>query len=317
MPVVVGPVTPTPPIGASVIASDLVEEVRQLVIGGSAEAFDIVDVNGIPATPATGLITFGVQLSDKRMATGTRFSIGLEDFLCTSLAAPNVTALRAMNGTKAYGHNANDLVRINPKLSDFMIFRALNQDIQDMASPNGLFRDPLPFIDLTYAPQTVGYDLAGISSSFTSIYEVRHGVYGPSQNWPKVNNWRLGRTLDTTIFPSGFTLFVDDGMQAGVKMRVLYKATFSTLAGLSDNVVGVTGMGASQLDIPVLGAAHRLTTTREVKRAQIEAQPARNLQDTPPQAMTAGARNFLALRTARLNSEIISLKAKYPIQLRG
>lgn len=301
------------------IAADLVAEVRSLVNAGLREEIDFTAAP-ISATPTSGIISFTVSLgTSKALAYGGRITIDLEEFYVTSIAGTTVSAARAMSGTVAAAHASGAMIRINPVLSDFNILRAINQDILDMSSPmNGLYKDPLPYIQLTAGVQTLnGYDLTGIPTDFLGVYEVRHSILGITQNWPMIHGWRLGRNLDTAVFPSGQAIFLDTYLQPGVEVRVFYRANFSQLVNLTDDVASVAGLWASAMDIPVLGAGYRLSTTREVKRARIETAPARPAQDVPPQAMTAASANWKALRQSRIAAEAARLAQKYPLHMRG
>jgi hypothetical protein len=75
----------------------------------------------------------------------------------------------------------------------------------------------------------------------------------------------------------------------------------------------VTGLMASAADIPAIGVAARLLSSREARRSQVDSQPEnRRAADVPPGTARSAASGLFALRDRRLREESAKLKNLYP-----
>lgn len=253
----------------------------------------------------------------KQIDLGTKISVELEDMYVwdASPSAKAVTVSRGAEGSTAAAHADGTVATINPHFSDAEIFQAVNDELRALSGA-GLFH--MRTVDLTYNAAVDGYDLTGVTDVL-SVHQLRAKQIGPEKEWPVVSRglWEHQRDLDTAIFPSGQAVFIRSGLQPGYPVRVTYKAPFTVLAGLTDNVVSVSGLHAEALDLLSLGAGIRLTVGREVARNFDESQgDTRRAAEVPPGANQGANRGLLAWRMQRLKEERLRLGQRYPMAVR-
>lgn len=286
------------------------EQVKEYVLGGVREEFDLLAA-AIASTTAT---TLTVTDSANGIQTGAELEIGLERMYVRSVSGTTVTVLRGYRGTTAATHAINSVVTVNPKAPKAAIVRELNNELASLSSPaNGLFRTAT--IDLTWAGSTYGYNLAGVAD-LEDVLSVQWEGYTGNEWIPVApTEWRLGRSQDTTDFSSGLALFFD-GPVSGRAVRVVYKAPFTAVSALTDVVETVTGLPASAVDIPVLGAAAALKGWGESRRTLPEFQgDPRADEDVPPGSGMRSGAWFLQQRRLRVAEESARLTRDYPVVL--
>jgi hypothetical protein len=292
------------------LASDLVEETRSHLFSGARpelnklnEALDATETD-VDFLYAAGSIVRGSILS-----------IDLELMLVWAVIGSTATVQRAYMGTTAATHSTGAIVEVNPRFSNFAIFRALNAELASFSSPvNGLYQ--VKTVDLTYSPAKAGYDLTSVAD-LIDVIEVRWKGY-TTGDWPLVRRWAITRDMATAEFASTKALLLYEGVGPGRTLRVRYKAPFVPLASLTSDVQTVSFLPTTANDIPPLGAAARLVAPREVRRAFMESQPEpRSANDTPPGANRNAAGGLLALRNQRLREEAARLHRSYPTLTRS
>jgi hypothetical protein len=290
--------------------SDLIQETKRHLQSGARE-----EMNKLTSDPGTGT-TLAFDFALGGIATGAVLAAELELIYVWSVTGSQATVQRGYLGTTAVAHGAGTLVYVNPKFSDFAIFRALSEEIQSYSSPvHGLFR--MKAIDITYNTATAGYDLAGITD-LIDVYDLRWKGY-TTGDWPRIRRWTTSRNMATTEFASGQALLLYDEAGPGRTIRVVYKAKYGALsATLASDVETATGLHGEAHDIPPLGAAARLVAPREVKRSFTESQPeSRAAAEVPPGTSTRAAGLLLQLRNQRLREEAARLSAAYPALARS
>jgi hypothetical protein len=287
------------------LASDLVEETRShLFSGARPELNKLNEVLDASETDVDFLYAAG------SIVRGAVLSIDLELMLVWAVTGSTATVQRGYAGTTAATHATGTIIEVNPRFSNFAIFRALNEEIASFSSPvNGLYQ--VKTVDLTYSAARAGYDLAAVTD-LLGILEVRWKGY-TTGDWPLVRNWTVARDMATSEFASGKALLLYEGIGPGRTVRIRYKAPFAPLVALTSDVQTVSFLPATANDIPPLGAAARLVAPREVKRAFTESQPEpRAAADVPPGANRNAAGGLLALRNQRLREESARLHQSYP-----
>lgn len=244
---------------------------------------------------------------------GARIEIDAEEMYVWAVNGQTVTVERGFNGSTAATHAQNAHVVVDPRYPRHVILRALNDDLRDLSSPvNGLFKSS--YVDLTYSPAYDGYDLTGVSD-LIGILDVFYEE--PTRRGWTPTQWRLNRDLPTADFASGNAVFINAAFP-GSTVRVRYKAPFSTITYSTSDVETTSGLPASAIDIPVLGAAARLIAGREIPRNQVESQPStRRADEVPPGAIANSARALLAFRAQRIADEAARLMSRTPIRLHG
>ncbi len=135
---------------------------------------------------------------------------------------------------------------------------------------------------------------------------------GSENTEPVVPTWTLRRDRNTSSFASGYALVLHDDANSGQTVRVQYKTGFAALAATS-TALSTVGLHASAYDLPSLGAALRLMSTRPVRREFIDEQgSSRRAEEVPAGAISASMRDLRALRDTRINAEATRLDTQYP-----
>lgn len=288
--------------------SDLIEETKALLFSGEEPEYNRLD-GDIDSTVAS--ITFKYPLHS--ITRGAVISVGLEDIRIWDTSGFTATVVeRHVNGTTAASHSDLDLVSVRPRFSDFRILRALNEELSDLSSPvNGLYQ--VKTVELTYNATRQAYDLTGVTN-LSNILELRYKLPGSSHQWPLIGNGKYDilRNMNTSEFASGFALTLYEEAYPGQTIRVRYGADFTSLSTLTDDVTTVSGLPASAVDIPPLGAAIRLVSAREIARNFLESQPEpRRSEEVPAGAVMQSVNGLRALRQQRIIAEAAKLQSDW------
>lgn len=301
-----------------VTASDLIEQTRGHLFTGQPD-----ELNRLSADIADVDTVIPLAFTPAGIAKGTIISVGLEQvyvFVVDTNGLQITDCVRGFNGTVKAAHTSGDIVTVKPKFPAARILQAINDDLADLSSPaNGLHQ--IKTVDLTYNPTVSGYDMTDVTD-ILDIAEVRYRLPGPQLSWPTIDSYALLRDMPTTgtfgDFASGFAIVVYEGAQPGYPIRVRYRAPFVALSALTDVVTTVTGLPATALDLPPLGAAIRLTAGREVKRNFSEAQgEPRRAEEVPAQAEMGAVRALQQVRQSRIMAEYARLVRAYSYEFVG
>ena len=244
---------------------------------------------------------------------GAIIEIGTELMYVFSVNATtnDATVRRGFRGTTAASHSAGDLVTINPKFPAQLVLNAINDELADLSSPqNGLYQ--MKTVEFTFNSAQDGYNLTGVTDDILSVYQVTYSDLGSEASEPVIPTWTLRRDRNTASFASGYALILHDDANSGQAVRVQYKTGFTALAATS-TALSTVGLHSSAYDLPVLGAALRLMSTRPVRREFIDEQgSSRRADEVPAGAISASMRDLRALRETRINSEAARLDQQYP-----
>lgn len=261
----------------------------------------------------TFTFTYDVGTIDK----GSRLSVDLEDVYVYAKNATTATVARGDFGTAAATHADGAKVLVNPRFSDAQILRAINHELQSLSSPaNGLFQ--MKSVDVTFNAAIDGYDLTSVTDVL-SVYKLAYKDTGSSKEWPVIDNagWQYIRDLSTAEFASGKAVFIRQGGWPGNAVRVWYRAPFTALSAVTDNVLSTSGLHAEAHDILALGAAIRLTAGREIHRNFDETQGnTRRAVEVPPGANLGANRGLMQQYAKRVGEEQARLSAMYPVAVR-
>lgn len=290
----------------------------------------VVERNTLAAnyTAGSGTMTFTNTLGG--IVAGSMISIGLNTLYVAAVTPSSNTAtvIGGQDGSTDANASSGSLVRVNPRFTDFAIADALTWELADLSSPaNDLYR--VAYVDLSVSDTTVGYDLAGVTN-LIDIIEVRaHNSASTMKDYTVADklNYRLNRTADGSVFPSGLSLQVMDttgnliGTSWGLSLlgtgttravRVIYKTAFTAPVNLTDDLT-TTGLPTTAWDIPPIGAAARLMMPMEVRRNDLTAQgDSRRANEVPPGAELNAARTLMTWRSQRVAAESARLAAAYP-----
>jgi hypothetical protein len=303
---IVLPASPTVPVPTSTgTTADYIELTKQYLYTGSHDIRDKLHADISP-----GDATLVLEYGNVALQSGIRLSCELEDMHVWAASTDHKTATieRGQYGTVAASHLASKMVYFSPKFSDAEILREINNEIRDLPN-SGIFS--VATVEIATSPVTVAY-LLPFADDF-EILEVRVRQIGPTLDWYVAQNWEEDRHAPTTDFPSGFSLNMREPLPVPSTIHVDYKLSFNALNALTDPVVLTSGMPPYLLDIPLLGAAIRLTAGREIRRNFDEWQgETRRAGEVGPGANNAAPRNLMMLYQRRIVAESNRLQSRYP-----
>jgi hypothetical protein len=291
-------------------ADALIDATLDWLLGGQDENVNVL-TSSIVAGDTT--LTFTYDLDG--IVAGALIGIDLEMMrvVSTNSTAGTATVLRGQRGSTAASHSAGALIQVSPRFSRWSVFRAINDDIDDL-SGIGLYQ--MKTVDLTYNPSVAGYDLTSVTS-IENVYSVRYEVPGPSKEWPlmRPSEYRFDRNASTSDFASGFSLVLYQAGYSGRTIRVAYKAPFVRMTASTDDVQTAAGLPATANDLPPLGAAIKLMAGHESGRVAYESQPdTRRPDEIPVGASIQAASGWRRLRQDRIDSELRRLSRRYPLR---
>ena len=289
-------------------AQTWIDETKNLLLTDYVEECDTLGTN-LNTTETTVNFTHDTP----GIVPGAIIEIGTELMYVFSVNAStnDATVRRGFRGTTAASHTALDLVTVNPKFPAQLVLNAINDELADLSSPqNGLFQ--MKTVEFTYNIAQDGYNLTGVTDDILTIYQVTYTDDGSEDTEPVLPAWSLRRDRNTASFASGYALILHDDANSGQKVRVQYKTGFTALAATS-TALSTVGLHSSAYDLPSLGAALRLMSTRPVRREFIDEQgSSRRAEEVPAGAVSASMRDLRALRETRINAEAARLDQQYP-----
>lgn len=293
------------------ITSDLVAETRQHFLGGIRERKN--KLNGeITAAATTVSFTYTASGVDE----GSILTCGLERMYVWQASGTSAVVERGWDGTTAASHASGAIVAVDSRCDDFAIFRALNNELASLSSPeNGLYQ--VTSVDVTSTSGTYGYDLAGVTNIIGSPLAVLSrsnsgGVWDPI----KPGDYLYNPSADTDDFPSGKSIMFYDSYTSGQPIRVLYRVPFTSLATLADNVQTVTGLPATANDILPLGAALQLALGRPMDRADLDAQGStRRAEEVSAQDTLMATSLLRDRRSSRIAEEAARLAGAHALHI--
>ena len=256
--------------------NDLINETRSHLYANQAP-----EANRLASLMQAGDTTMSLTYAPASLLQqGAVCAIDLEHIRVWSSAGGNVMNVeRGVDGTTATVHSQNAYVEVMPKFSPFMITRALNEELDELASPwNGLYA--VQDLELTYNPAISGYDMTDVNTSVPvvpgnviAIQEIRYKIPGPTRHLPAIRNFDVSRNVPQTDYPSGMALLLYESGFPGLPIHVRYRSRFNHFSSLSDDAQTTALLPAEANGILPLGAACTLMAGREVKRNFTEATP--------------------------------------------
>lgn len=286
------------------VVSELIEETRRLLFSGQRE-----ERNKLAAAITNSATSLTITYPIGSIARGSKLSIDLEDLYVWAAAGTTISAMeRGQYGSAAAAHVINSVIHVNPKFSNWEIFNAINDEINSLSSPsNGLFY--VASTTLEYNPVIQGYSYE--DENLMDIYDVQYETFGPSLAWFQSADYELSRNMGTE-FAAGSAIFIRD---AYPNRSVIIKGKFSFLPLAADLTadVSTSKVPTSCLDILSIGAAWRLTSSREIRRNfdEVQGSPRRG-DEVPAGANLGGSRELGRLRQLRINEEAARLSQMYP-----
>ena len=280
------------------LLTDYVEE--QATLAGALDASSTSVSFALPSAIVPGVVA------------GATIEIGTELMYVFSVSGAGLaTVKRGYKGSEAAAHSNGDLVTVNPKFPAYQILDALNHELRDLSSPqHGLFQ--IKTVEVTFNAAQDGYDLTGVTDDILSIYQVTYSDPGSEASEPAITEYALRRDRNTSSFASGYGLILHSDAWPGQAVRVLYKCGFGTLTN-GTTALSTTGLHPEAYDLPALGAALRLMSSRPIRREFLDEQgSSRSAEEVVSGAISASMRDLRALRLDRINAETTRLYSQYP-----
>ena len=289
-------------------AQTWIDETKNLLLTDYVEEHD-----QLSADLTTSDTTVAFTYDSSSIVEGSIIEVGTELMYVFSVNAStnNATVKRGFRGTTAASHSTGDLVTVNPKFPTQLVLNAINDELADLSSPqNGLYQ--MKTVEFTYNISQDGYNLTGVTDDILAVYQVTYTDDGSENTEPVLPAWTLRRDRNTASFASGYALVLHDDANSGQAVRVQYKTGFTALAATS-TALSTVGLHSSAYDLPSVGAALRLMSTRPVRREFIDEQgSSRRAEEVPAGAISASMRDLRALRETRINAEAARLDQQYP-----
>ena len=299
----------------SMSAGQVIDKVRSRLLSGTRQ--QIVTLTSSYTAGSTTLQVGGAYTG--AIIDGTVLSVDLEQFYVSAASGSGnvtLTVIPGFNGSTEANHASSAQAIINDRFPAFDVLQAINDDLLDLSAPyNGLGQ--ILFIDQTFNPTYMGYDLGSTFDATTSsILEVSYQIAPPVRTYPLIKRgmYAVRRNMNQpTVFPSGNALIIYDSAYPGLPVHIQFLAPYSPLVNLSDDLTTVAGLPTTQYDLPALGAEILLIQPREVKRNFIEAQPdPRKAPEVPPGATMASLNQLQAQRQRRIDAEADRISRAYP-----
>jgi hypothetical protein len=283
--------------------ADLIEEALGDLRSGGREIYNEL-MSAVDETDTT--LSFVQEIST--IQQNAVIAIGLEEMLVwsTDPTAKTVVVKRGWGGTTPVAYAGGELVTVNPRFSQARTLRALNNELSALSGD--LYQVKTTPLVASAVAQTYA-----LPAGLLDVYDLYFDSVGPENYWPELSSWSVRRSQNLTDFPSGNALRLNQYLDPGRSIQVVYKAVFDPLEALDDDVLAVTGLPASAIDILPLGAQMRLMGVREAKRSFTEAQSdTRRAADVPAGSSTRSYSVLAQIRRERIGEERTKLLRLYP-----
>lgn len=285
---------------------DIVADARRLTYGSMTEQINLID-----GTVAAGATTIPMQLDISGITPGTVLSCGLNVWYVTgsSPGDQEVFVIPGYDNSPQEEANDGDFVTIKPRVTDWYLFNAINDEIVRLSSPmNGLYQIGTWTENVSPTYQT--YEVPSQALGMTNLARVRYRWPGTPDVWsdlrPSSYKWIVSETGNKV------QLYVN--IPAGTEIEFTYKAPFNKATSLADDPVADCGLAETMLDIPAMGAAVMLLRTTDARRNQIQTQgDSRRAAEVQPSSNLSTASTIDRDYKDRIRDEYARLVQRLPI----
>lgn len=214
---------------------------------------------------------------------------------------------RGWKGTTAAAHSANAAIYVSPTYPRSIVAREVNNTIRSVY-PN-LF--DVKSTDITMNSRDWQYPLPADCDRILSV----DWKYSIVTSWQPLHGWEQVQQANTTDFPTGSFVAVNDPLPSDTILHVTYMSPPTLLANDTDQFAAVTGLPSSCRDVIVLGAASRLLPWVDASHVMQESVPS-DAQDQvrPPGTATSLAKQIQQNYLMALSRERQALLTRYPIR---
>lgn len=286
--------------------ADLVADARRITYGSMTEQLNIIS-----SSAAAGADTIILDLDVSGITPGTILSSGLNVWYVkgVSTSSNEVFVIPGYDNSPQQAVSPGDRVFIKPRITDWYLFNAINDEIRKLSSPmNGLYRIGSWTVDVSPTYQT--YEVPAEALNMTNLARVRYRWPGTPDVWSDIRT-------------SSYRWIVSEGankiqllvnVPSGTEIEFTYKAPFVEASTLADDPVENCGLAPSMLDIPPLGAAATLLRTTDSRRNQIQVQgDARRAGEVQSSANLSSANSLDREYKMRVQDEYTRLIQRLPI----
>lgn len=243
---------------------DLVADARRMTYGSMTE-----QINLISGTVAAGATTIPMQLDISGITPGMVLSSGLNVWYVTgsSPGEKEVFVVPGYDNSPQEAAADGDIVIVKPKVTDWYLFNAINDEITRLSSPtNGLYKIGTWVTDVSPTYQT--YEVPSEALNMTNLARVRYRWPGTPDVWSDIRT----SSYRWIVSETGNKVQLLVNVPSGTEIEFTYKAPFTKAASLADDPIADCGLFESMIDIPPLGAAASLLRSTDGRRNQIQVQ---------------------------------------------
>ena len=215
---------------------------------------------------------------------------------------------RGFRSTTKAPHTTGTRVTVSPSFPRDVIAREINNAINGVYPDLfGTYYTTFQFIASrnTYVMPSEAID--GLAVTWQTV--------GPTREWLPVLRWRMDKNANPSIFNTGKSISIYDGIIPGRTIQVVYKKVPSTLLLPYDDFT-VTGLPESAKEVIMLGAAYRAASYLDVGRVPVQSTEVDQIdQQSPIGSGGTVTRALYALYQQRLNVEVRRQQEQFPIRV--
>ena len=286
--------------------ANMVADARRITYGSMTE-----QINLIASNAAGGAETISLELDVSGITPGMILSSGLNVWYVkgSNVASKQVFVIPGYDNAPEDSVTAGDKVFIKPRITDWYLFNAINDEIRKLSSPtNGLYRVGTWTVDVSPTYQT--YEVPSEALDMTNILRVRYRWPGTPDVWSDIRT----SSYRWIVSETGNKIQLLVNVPSGTEIEFTYKAPFVEATSLGDDPVDDCGLAATMLDLPPLGAASMLLKTTDSRRNQIGVQgDARRAAEVPPGANLSSSAILDREYKMRVQDEYARLVQRFPI----
>ena len=279
---------------------DLISDCQQHLLGMHRGKYDRVGGSGIDADDTDVTLEFG--------NTGVQAGmyLAIEDELVYVWAwnstSKIATIQRGLLGSEGAAHALGALVEVNPRYFRFQIRREIGKEIRSW-SPR-LYAVVTEELNINSGLRAV--DLSALSAEPLHVLDVLRGAFSGYDSLPAVR-YRWERSINK--------LFLEE-ITEGTTLTITYARDFDT-STMTDGTE-ITDLLLSQdcIDIVPYGVAWRIVSSREIGRAEMDAQAEpRDSAEVPPGHIIQTSRQMKAMRDERIAEAARLLRHKWGVRI--
>ncbi len=251
--------------------------------------------------------TLRLKAVTRRIGPGTTLSWqGATFYIVAASNTFEVEILSGYDGGEDISVPAGTPLRVNPRFSDYTLFRSLCSAINSMSNPiNGLFGTAVEYFTGMQADDyyPIPPSLAGSVQRVLKVSE----RYDSGTDWARTSDFAV------SLSPGNEHIRLYSG---ALQYEVVFAVGLREPTSFTDDLVADCGLRPSMLDIPALGAASLLMYGQEARRVQQRAQgDPRRAEDVPITGATGAARDIRRVFEQRMDEECARLISLFPYRM--